>query len=106
MAWGDIRFDHSDIFGEPRSGGVPPKSRPRTWTPKATELRKRVLDMIGVGQAHISTVAAGLGKTNNAASVLLKRMVSDGFLVSERTVSRGAGPAPLVYRVARTLRLG
>lgn len=109
MAWGDLRYDHSDIFGSKpgvqkkvRVGAEPLKEKydptigpgHPTWQ---TILR---LCLNGATVARIGSFLRHKNPRGNTAR-LLRRMVAAGVLTVRRESTGARGQAPYVYYTVR-----
>src|SRR5690606_36056948 len=114
MAWGDLRYDHSDIFGPPVGVPKPPSA------PSGSVRRCRKVPM-GPGHptwegilqrcrrpATARQIAQALNHRNprgNLAEVL-RRMTSEGLLARQQESLGSRGTRPFVYRTVERMRDG
>jgi hypothetical protein len=97
MAWGDLRFDHTDIFGTRAKDRV--GMRKDAIGPGHVQWETALRLASQPGGATLADIGGELGhkRAKNNTVRLLKRMVDRGAIRRERQVTGRFGCAPFIY---------
>lgn len=98
MAWGDLRFDHSDIFSEGTSQLSRVKKGGRKVFGPDHPHWDKILRRCRTGATAIE-IASALGHSNPRGKLgaFLRKMVSDGVLWRQQEDTGLRGTKPFVY---------
>ncbi len=101
--WDELRFDHSDIFTpvrEKTDSGPNKKPKLTKWSPLNRKKRSQILTLYvkdPTRQVSLAEIVKTLGNRRACASMIVRRMVQDGTLMSAAVRNGKSGAAPYAY---------